>query len=109
MRHQWGPTIADGGCRSPQPTAACLTPASTPPHPTPTSARRFDAFYVYVCTALLLKFSPQLKSMKFQDLVQFLQRMPTRDWRVQDVEEMLSQAFVWKTLFEAAPSHLANS
>jgi len=64
---------------------------------------------VYVCTALLLKFSPQLKGFKFQDLVQFLQKLPTRTWRVQDVEELLSQAFVWKTLFEAAPSHLLNS
>lgn len=70
---------------------------------------RFDNFYVYVCAALLLRFGPQLKGFKFQDLVQFLQKLPTKEWRVQDVEELLSQAFVYKTLFEAAPSHLANS
>lgn len=64
---------------------------------------------MYACTALLLKFSPVLKGMKFQDIVQFLQKMPTKEWAVQDVEELLSQAFVWKTLFEAAPSHLLNS
>lgn len=77
--------------------------------PVPPPPSSFDNFYVYVCTALLLKFSPQLKGFKFQDLVQFLQKLPTREWRVQDVEELLSQAFVWKTLFEAAPSHLLNS
>ena len=82
-------------------------PLELPSPPSPPSS--FDNFYVYVCTALLLKFSPQLKGFKFQDLVQFLQKLPTREWRVQDVEELLSQAFVWKTLFEAAPSHLLNS
>lgn len=83
-------------------TAHLFSPLSRAP-------RSFDAFYVYVCAALLLKFSAQLKGFKFQDLVQFLQKLPTRAWAVPDVEELLSQAFVYKTLFEAAPSHLANS
>ncbi len=45
--------------------------------------------------------------MKFQDLVTFLQKLPTRDWSVQELEELLAQAFVYKTSFEAAPSHLS--
>jgi hypothetical protein len=72
----------------------------------PAVARSFEGFYVYVCAALLLKFSPRLKGMAFQDLVQFLQKLPTREWSIKDVEELLSQAFVYKSLFEAAPSHL---
>ncbi len=96
-----------GRRRGAHPGETTLT--NPPPASIPSLARSFDNFYVYVCTALLLKFSPQLKGFKFQDLVQFLQKLPTREWRVQDVEELLSQAFVWKTLFEAAPSHLLNS
>ena len=61
---------------------------------------------MYVCAALLLKFSARLKVMPFQDLVQFLQKLPTKDWTHKDVEELVSQAFVYKTLFDAAPSHL---
>ena len=63
---------------------------------------------MYVCAALLQKFSARLKNMAFQELVQFLQKLPTKDWTVKDVEELLSQAYVYKTLFEAAPSHLNN-
>lgn len=45
--------------------------------------------------------------MKFQELVTFMQKLPTKDWTTKDVEELLSQAYVYKTLFESAPSHLA--
>jgi len=71
-------------------------------------ACRFDTFHVYVCAAFLLKFAPQLKSMKFTELVTFIQRMPTSAWAVKDVEELLAQAYVYKTLFEASPSHLSS-
>jgi hypothetical protein len=66
----------------------------------------FDGFHVYVCAAMLLRFSKDLKAMKFQDLVQFLQKLPTREWGVKDLEQLISQAFVYKSLFEASPSHL---
>ena len=45
--------------------------------------------------------------MKFQELVTFIQKLPTRDWTVKDLEELLAQSFVYKTLFEAAQSHLS--
>jgi hypothetical protein len=67
----------------------------------------FDNFQVYVCAALLLKFAPKLKEMPFTDLVTFLQKLPTSNWEVKDIDELLSQAYVYKTLFEAAPSHLS--
>jgi hypothetical protein len=55
---------------------------------------------------MLLKFAKELKAMGFQDLVQFLQKLPTREWTVKDLEQLVSQAFVFKSLFQAAPSHL---
>jgi TBC1 domain family member 2 len=63
----------------------------------------FDGFYVYVCAALLLKFAAKLKTMRFQELVTFLQRLSgvTKDWSVKDLEELLAQAYVYKTLFTA--------
>jgi hypothetical protein len=68
---------------------------------------RFDGFYVYVCAALLLKFAAKLKGMKFQELVVFIQKLPTREWKVKDLEELLAQSYVYKTVFESSPSHLA--
>jgi len=58
-----------------------------------------DSFYVFVCAALLLKFAPRLKGMKFQELVTFIQRLPTKNWTVQDLEELLAQSYVLKTVY----------
>ncbi len=92
--------------------AACFPPRTIAPALAPASAalppRRFDNFHVYACAALLLKFATTLKGLKFAELVTFIQKMPTKDWGVKDVEELLAQAYVYKTLFEAAPSHLST-
>jgi hypothetical protein len=67
----------------------------------------FDAFNVYVCAALLLRFSAQLKATpKFEELISFMQHLPTADWTHREVEELLSQAYVYKAAFDAAPKHL---
>jgi hypothetical protein len=51
-------------------------------------------------------FAERLKEMEFQDLVLFLQSLPTGEWEVKDVESLLSQAFIYQSLFESSPSHL---
>lgn len=66
----------------------------------------FQNFHVYVCAALLIRFSPQLKKMNFSDMVMFLQHLPTEEWEVKDVETLLSQAYVYKTLYDGSPAHL---
>ncbi len=68
----------------------------------------FALFHVFVCAALLVSFSDQLMEMDFQDLVMFLQRLPTQDWTTKDIDVLLSQAYLWKSIFGASPSHLQN-
>mmetsp|Transcript_6181 Transcript_6181/g.26105 ORF Transcript_6181/g.26105 Transcript_6181/m.26105 type:complete len:146 (+) Transcript_6181:2045-2482(+) len=46
----------------------------------------FAVFHVYVCAALLARFSNELREMDFQELVMFLQNLPTKDWTRNDVE-----------------------
>mmetsp|Transcript_6184 Transcript_6184/g.26125 ORF Transcript_6184/g.26125 Transcript_6184/m.26125 type:complete len:92 (+) Transcript_6184:1947-2222(+) len=60
----------------------------------------FAVFHVYVCAALLARFSNELREMDFQELVMFLQNLPTKDWTRNDVEMLLSQAFMWRTIFD---------
>jgi len=50
--------------------------------------------------------SARLKELEFQDLVLFLQHLPTEKWTEKDIESLLSQAFIYKTLFHGAPHHL---
>ena len=40
--------------------------------------------------------------------MQFLQQLPTRGWGLADVEELLSQAYVYKASFDASPSHIST-
>lgn len=66
----------------------------------------FALFHVYVCAALLVSFSDELQEMDFQDLVMFLQNLPTDSWTAKEIDVILSQAYMWRTIFGAAPSHL---
>lgn len=66
----------------------------------------FENFHVYVCTVLLKMFKEKLMNMQFQEVLMFLQELPTDGWGEDDVEPILSQAFILSTLFEDSPSHL---
>lgn len=52
--------------------------------------------HVYVCAALIIRFSEQLQKMDFEEAILLLQRLPTEQWRIRDVDELLSQAHMWK-------------
>ena len=36
----------------------------------------------------------------------FLQALPTRDWTEKDIELLLSEAFIWQSLFGGSSAHL---
>lgn len=75
----------------------------------------FSEFHIYVCAAFLAKWSSRLQLLDFQDIILFLQTPPTSTWTIQDIEMLLSEAYVWKTLFHdtigrlASPSGIINS
>jgi len=66
----------------------------------------FSEFHTYVCAALLVKWSKELKTKEFQDIVIFLQHIPTKNWTDQDIELLLSEAYMYKSLFHNSPNHL---
>lgn len=68
--------------------------------------RGVDEFHVYVCAALLLHFSQQLKQLPFHELIMFVQRLPTQDWSEQQLEEILSYAYIYKSSFGASIGHV---
>jgi len=45
--------------------------------------------------------------MEFQDIILFLQSLPTVEWDEEEVEPILSQAFILSTLFDNSPNHLS--
>ena len=68
----------------------------------------FAVLHVYVCAALLLKWSDKLQQMQFQELVMFLQHLPTAEWELAELEELLSQAYLWKELYHNSQAHLQS-
>ncbi|KAI5957682.1 GYP1 [Candida theae] len=66
----------------------------------------FSTFHTYVCAAFLIKFSGDLKTKDFQEILLFLQNPPTFNWKEKDIELMLSEAFMWQTLYKNAAAHL---
>lgn len=66
----------------------------------------FAVLHVYMCVALLVRWSAELQALEFQDLVMFLQELPTSGWSSADVGALLSQAFVYMSLYHNAPNHL---
>jgi hypothetical protein len=72
-------------------------------------AEGFSNFHVYVCAVFLIYWSPQLKQMDFQQLMLFMQKLPTGKWRVKEIETLLAEAFVLKSLFHSSPQHLHGS
>lgn len=66
----------------------------------------FSEFHVYVCAAFLVKWSDRLLEMDFQEIMMFLQALPTKVWGEKDVELLLSEAFMWQSLYKNASAHL---
>ncbi|KAL8704009.1 MAG: hypothetical protein Q9201_002814 [Fulgogasparrea decipioides] len=69
----------------------------------------FSDFHLYVCAAFLVKWSDQLVKMEFQEIMMFLQALPTRNWTEKDIELLLSEAFIWQSLFRGSSAHLRSS
>jgi len=60
----------------------------------------FSEFHLYVCACLLLSFSEKLKSMtEFQEVIVFLQNLPTSDWEIKDIDVLLAKSYSIKELY----------
>ncbi|KAF2724304.1 RabGAP/TBC [Polychaeton citri CBS 116435] len=69
----------------------------------------FSEFHLYVCAAFLVKWSDKLCKMDFQEIMMFLQSLPTKQWTEKDIELLLSEAYIWQTLFKGSKAHVRQS
>ncbi|XP_039010157.1 GTPase-activating protein GYP1-like [Hibiscus syriacus] len=65
-------------------------------------------FLVYIFASFLLTWSDELLKLDFQEMVMLLQHLPTQNWTYQELETVLSRAYVWHSMFNRSPSHLAS-
>jgi hypothetical protein len=63
----------------------------------------FPEFHLYVCTAFLVRWAKELKELDFQGIMMFIQALPTQNWGDKEIEVLLSEAFLWKSLWSHSP------
>ncbi|OBZ71054.1 GTPase-activating protein gyp1 [Grifola frondosa] len=68
----------------------------------------FSQFHLYVCSAFLVRWSKKLQEMDFQGIIMFLQSLPTQGWSDNEIEMLLSEAFVHYSTWHNAQSHFAG-
>lgn len=62
----------------------------------------FNTFHLFVCAGLLLNFSEQIKKLEFQELIIFLQNLPTESWGLEDIDILMAKTYQIKTIFGKA-------
>ncbi|XP_045869524.1 TBC1 domain family member 22A isoform X2 [Meles meles] len=66
----------------------------------------FSHFHLYVCAAFLVRWRKEiLEERDFQELLLFLQNLPTAHWGDEDVSLLLAEAYRLKFAFADAPNH----
>lgn len=69
----------------------------------------FSVFHLYVCAALLQKYAKNIvKEKDFQGIMLFLQNLPTKSWKNDDISLLLAEAYSLKYMFADAPRHLGQ-
>merc|ERR1712070_292025 len=66
----------------------------------------WEALLIYFCACFTAYFSSRLQGLDFEAITMLLQKLPTDSFTEADVELLLSEAYVLKSLFEQAPRHL---
>ncbi|XP_019342962.1 TBC1 domain family member 22A isoform X3 [Alligator mississippiensis] len=66
----------------------------------------FSHFHLYVCAAFLVRWRKEvLEEKDFQELLIFLQNLPTMHWGDEDISVLLAEAYRLKFAFADAPNH----
>ncbi|ELP84653.1 hypothetical protein EIN_173180 [Entamoeba invadens IP1] len=56
----------------------------------------FGELNLYCCVSLLTYFKSDLMKMDFSEMLQFLQHLPTENWGDEEIQALVSQAFVYQ-------------
>lgn len=68
---------------------------------------KISSIHVYVCSAILSFLSPQLLNLSHAQFVLKIQSINPDDWKMEDMEMILAQAYVYEKMFSHSPSHLS--
>jgi len=59
----------------------------------------FPELMVCIFIAVVEKYAKKLMTMRFEELMGFLQNLPTRNWEVSDLEMAIAEAYCYQAIF----------
>ncbi|CAD7974182.1 unnamed protein product [Amoebophrya sp. A25] len=62
----------------------------------------FDQFLTFLVSSFLIHWETNLREMDFQQMILFLQQLPTEDWKVHDIEYLLTKCHITRETFAGA-------
>ncbi|KRX08914.1 Rab-GTPase-TBC domain [Pseudocohnilembus persalinus] len=87
--------------------------------PLPQALRLFDTYisdeqgfqnlHIYVCAATLLQYSKTLQKQNFNEIIMFLQNIPTKDLKQQDIELLIQQGYVYQQMYDQSQGHIKKT
>ena len=54
---------------------------------------------IYLLIAILEKFANKILGLKSDELMTFMQKIPTKDWQSQDIDVIIAEAYVYKKIY----------
>ena len=69
---------------------------------------QISSSHVYVCASLLSYLYSKIISLSHAEFVMYLQGISPSSWKMEEIEEILAQAYVYEKMFSASPSHLRS-
>ncbi|CED84754.1 tbc1 domain family protein [Phaffia rhodozyma] len=72
-------------------------------------AEAFSQFHLYVCSAFLVNWSQELMKKDFQEIIMYLQSLPTQNWTDVEVRVLLSEAYVLMKVWQDADAHFTGT
>jgi TBC1 domain family member 2 len=60
----------------------------------------FATLHSFICACFLKTWSPKLKTLEFGEMIMFIQNLPTNEWTLNEIETLLSQAYMLQCLYK---------
>lgn len=59
----------------------------------------YPELMVFLFIAIVEKFAKKLLSSKFEDIMAFLQNLPTKKWTASDLQMLIAEAYCYQRIF----------
>lgn len=60
----------------------------------------YPSLMIFILIAVLEKYANKMLELKSDELMTFVQKLPTKEWKEEEIEVVIAEAYVYKKLFQ---------